>query len=84
MGLEQKPEPVSAFRRLLPQCLACAAKNLLILDLAMAISVPTIVIPALTGVRNRDADEFLSLNPFQASWFGKFDVFRLFVKFNGS
>jgi len=69
MILEHKPQPVSTFRRLLPQILASAAKNMLILDLGMAISFPTIAIPALRGTKNRDPDEFLVFDDHQASWF---------------
>lgn len=63
-------QDVSAFRRILPQVLASFVKHLLILDLAISISFPAVLIPQLTGVRNRAPDEFLSLNDMQASWFG--------------
>lgn len=63
------PTEVSAFRRILPQILASSAKNFLLLDLGMSIAFPTIVIPALRGLKNRDADEFLYLTDVQASWF---------------
>lgn len=59
--------PVSTFRRLLPQILASGAKNLLILDLAMAMSFPTIAIPYLTGEKEDNDD--LRFTHFQASWF---------------
>lgn len=72
MTLQQTPTPVSTFRRLLPQILASAAKNMLIMDLAMAISFPTIAIPPLRGNQHRDPEEILTLNDFQASWFGEF------------
>uniref|UniRef100_A0A336K6S6 CSON014626 protein n=1 Tax=Culicoides sonorensis TaxID=179676 RepID=A0A336K6S6_CULSO len=62
-------QKVSPFRRILPQVLASLVKHLLIVDLSMSISVPAIIIPQLTGVRNRAPDEFLVLNDMQASWF---------------
>lgn len=68
---ESKKQEVSTFRRILPQVLASSAKNFLLLDLGMSIAFPTIVIPALRGLKNRDANEFLMLTDVQASWFGK-------------
>jgi MFS family permease len=67
--VETRPK-VSTFRRILPQVLASTAKNLLLLDLGMAAALPTIVIPALRGLKNRAPDEFLNFSPAQASWFG--------------
>ncbi|XP_038119209.1 facilitated trehalose transporter Tret1 [Culex quinquefasciatus] len=58
------------FRTILPQILASTAKNFLLLDLGMAVAFPTIVIPALRGLKNRAPDEFLHFTPAQASWFG--------------
>lgn len=69
-GDEQKPE-AGKFRTILPQILASTAKNFLLLDLGMAVALPTIVIPALRGLKNRAPDEFLHFTPVQASWFGK-------------
>ncbi|XP_063709503.1 facilitated trehalose transporter Tret1-like [Culicoides brevitarsis] len=62
-------KPISAFRRILPQVFASAAQNLLILDLAMAMNFPTIAIPALRGIRNRDIDEVITFTETHASWF---------------
>uniref|UniRef100_A0AAG5D5T8 Major facilitator superfamily (MFS) profile domain-containing protein n=1 Tax=Anopheles atroparvus TaxID=41427 RepID=A0AAG5D5T8_ANOAO len=71
MTLDEAKQPeVSAFRRILPQILASTAKNFLLLDLGMAVAFPTIVIPALRGIKNRAPDEFLHFSPQQASWFG--------------
>lgn len=71
MTLEEAKQPeVSTFRRILPQILASTAKNFLLLDLGMAVAFPTIVIPALRGIKNRAPDEFLHFSPQQASWFG--------------
>ncbi|EAA01784.5 AGAP001236-PA [Anopheles gambiae str. PEST] len=67
---QQQRQEVSAFRRILPQILASTAKNFLLLDLGMAVAFPTIVIPALRGIKNRAPDEFLHFTPQQASWFG--------------
>uniref|UniRef100_A0A182NQQ7 Major facilitator superfamily (MFS) profile domain-containing protein n=1 Tax=Anopheles dirus TaxID=7168 RepID=A0A182NQQ7_9DIPT len=66
----QEHEEVSTFRRILPQILASTAKNFLLLDLGMAVAFPTIVIPALRGIKNRAPDEFLHFTPQEASWFG--------------
>lgn len=68
-GEEPKPE-AGKFRTILPQILASTAKNFLLLDLGMAVALPTIVIPALRGLKNRAPDEFLHFTPVQASWFG--------------
>lgn len=67
-----KPE-ISKFRTILPQILASTAKNLLLLDLGMAVSFPTIVIPALRGLKAHDNQDILSFTDSQASWFGKND-----------
>lgn len=67
---DQKPE-AGKFRTVLPQILASTAKNFLLLDLGMAVAFPTIVIPALRGLKNRANDEFLNFTPVQASWFGE-------------
>lgn len=75
-NMEDNKKDVSTFRRILPQVLASSAKNFLLLDLGMSIAFPTIVIPALRGLKNRDENEFLWLSDVQASWFGKKD--RLF------
>jgi len=48
------------------QVLASTAKNMLLLDLGMTVSFPTIVIPRL-----RNTDDPLALDDEQASWFGK-------------
>lgn len=66
-----KPEKIGKFRTILPQILASTAKNLLLLDLGMAVSFPTIVIPALRGLKAHDNQDFLSFTDSQASWFGK-------------
>uniref|UniRef100_A0A182VVZ1 Major facilitator superfamily (MFS) profile domain-containing protein n=1 Tax=Anopheles minimus TaxID=112268 RepID=A0A182VVZ1_9DIPT len=67
---DKQRQEVSNFRRILPQILASTAKNFLLLDLGMAVAFPTIVIPALRGIKNRAPDEFLHFTPQQASWFG--------------
>ncbi|KAL7033165.1 hypothetical protein ACKWTF_007494 [Chironomus riparius] len=60
---------ISTFQRILPQILASSAKNLLLLDLGMAVSFPTIVIPALRGLKMHDNNDILSFTAEQASWF---------------
>lgn len=74
-----KIKPISNFRRILPQVFASAAQNLLIVDLAMAMNFPTIAIPPLRGIRNRDDDEVLSFTESHASWFGKYTFFWVHV-----
>lgn len=66
----QNFKQISPFRRILPQVFASAAQNLLILDLAMAMNFPTIAIPPLRGIRNRDDDEVITFTETHASWFG--------------
>jgi len=56
----EKLKDISTFRRILPQILASSAKNLLLLDLGMAISFPTIVIPALRGLKVHDNNDILA------------------------
>lgn len=68
----EKPiKEIGTFRTILPQILASTAKNLLLLDLGMAVSFPTIVIPALRGLKAHDSGDFLSFTDSQASWFGE-------------
>lgn len=72
MSEPEKPKKeISTFRTILPQILASSAKNLLLLDLGMAIAFPTIVIPALRGLKPHDSHDILTLTDVQASWFGK-------------
>lgn len=72
MSETEKPEKeIGKFRTILPQILASTAKNLLLLDLGMAVSFPTIVIPALRGLKPHDSHDILSLTDVQASWFGR-------------
>lgn len=58
-----QPTEISSFRRILPQVLASSAKNLLLFDLGLAIAFPTIVIPALRGLKEHDRDSMLSFTP---------------------
>ena len=69
-----KPEVIGQFRTILPQILASTAKNLLLLDLGMAVAIPTIIIPALRGLKAHDRD-FLSFTDVQASWFGENTIY---------
>lgn len=70
-------DEVSPFRRVLPQFLACLAKNLLLFDLGLAVSFPTIVIPVLRGLQaDRNPDEFLAFTDEQSSWYGECGVGR--------
>lgn len=61
----------SRFRTLLPQIIASTGKNLLLIDLGLAVAFPTIVIPALRGLQpERNPGETLHFTVAQASWFG--------------
>lgn len=65
------PRIVSPFRRILPQFLACLAKNMLLFDLGLAMSIPTIVIPVLRGIQaDRNPGETLTFTDAQSSWYG--------------
>lgn len=66
-----KKDEIGKFRTILPQILASTAKNLLLLDLGMAVAFPTIVIPALRGLKAHDNSDILSFTDSQASWFGE-------------
>lgn len=58
--------------------LACCAKNLLLLDLGMALGFATIVIPALSGQQpDRYPNEAIHFTPELASWFGTIMVFKM-------
>lgn len=62
----------SPLRQALPQFLACMAKNLLLLDLGMAIGFPTIVIPVLLGLQpDRNPGEVIEMSGWEATWVGK-------------
>ncbi|XP_011551730.2 facilitated trehalose transporter Tret1 [Plutella xylostella] len=59
------PQPVSRARVISSQVVACLALDLLLVDLGMSISFVTMVLPEVL-----DAPEGLSINEYQASWFG--------------
>lgn len=64
-------EKVSLFRRSLPQILACSAKNLLMVDLGLALGFSTIAIPVLLGLQSdRYPNETMHFTAEEASWFG--------------
>lgn len=42
----------------------------------MSVAFPTIVIPALRGLKYRDPSETLEFSAVQASWFGKNSTIR--------
>ncbi|GAB0097352.1 facilitated trehalose transporter Tret1 [Sergentomyia squamirostris] len=67
-----KSNKVSKFRIILPQILACVAKNLILIDIGMSIVFPSIVIPILQGTNpeRRGSEELLRFTDSQASWFG--------------
>lgn len=60
--------PVSTFRRILPQVLACVAKSLILVDIGLALGFPTTLISALSS-SNPDQDDELRFDKDQSSWF---------------
>lgn len=53
--------------------LACSAKNMFLLNFSLATNLPTIIIPALTGLNpSNNPNEHLKLSPEQQSWIGEF------------
>ncbi|XP_031620827.1 facilitated trehalose transporter Tret1-like [Contarinia nasturtii] len=61
----------SRFRRFLSQFVATSVKNLLMFNMGLCILLPTIIIPAVTGIHNEhNQNEFLTITPVQASWLG--------------
>lgn len=53
------------------QILASSAKNLLLIDLGLAVAFPTIVIPVLRGLQQeRNPNEMLHFSAVEASWYG--------------
>lgn len=57
------------------QVVATTIKNFLLFDLGLVFLLPTIVIPALTGLPNdHNRDEFLTITAVQASWLGEFSI----------
>lgn len=71
MNPEVQQKSIGKFRTILPQVLACLAKNLLLINFGTAISFPTIVIPSLKGLKLHDNNDVLTLTDEQASWFGR-------------
>lgn len=61
---------VSKFRMYLPQILATTAKNLLVIDIGLAATFPTIAIPPLLGTIDSHQDEVFQFTAEEASWFG--------------
>lgn len=69
-NMEAQEKPIGKFRTILPQVLACIAKNLLIINMGLAMSIPTLVIPSLKGLKAHDNSDILTLTDDQASWYG--------------
>lgn len=65
----EKLKEITPFRRILPQVLASSAKNLLLLDLGLAVAFPTIVIPALRGLKEHDRDGILEFSAAVSDFF---------------
>lgn len=65
--------PVSSFRRILPQILACLAKSLILVDIGLALGFPTTLISALSTVdeptANGTTTQQLHFDKDQSSWF---------------
>lgn len=60
--------PVSSFRRILPQVLACVAKSLILVDIGLSLGFPTTLISALSS-SSPDDDDKLRFDKDQSSWF---------------
>lgn len=54
------------------------AKNLLLLDLGMAIAFPTIAIPVLRGLQP-DPNEVIHMTAEQSTWVGKY-IYEMFAQ----
>lgn len=55
--------------------------TLLLLDIGVSVSYPTVVISALTGLNNEsNPNELLHMNAAETSWMGEMDEF-FFIKF---
>lgn len=50
--------------------IACSVKNLLLIDLGLAVAFSTIVIPALRSTPSDRDEHHLHFTPVQTSWFG--------------
>lgn len=60
------------------QVIATSVKNLLLLNLGLCYALPSIVIPALTNIRNEpNSNEFLLITDEDASWLGKFMLLQI-------
>lgn len=61
------------------QILASSAKNLLLIDIGLAIAFPTIVIPALRGLQpDKYPHESIQFTAEQATWYGEYDCCQWF------
>lgn len=63
--------PVSPFRRILPQILACVAKSLILVDIGLALGFPTTLISALSTADGESSttSNHLHFDKDQSSWF---------------
>ncbi|XP_055691194.1 facilitated trehalose transporter Tret1-like [Lutzomyia longipalpis] len=61
---------ISKFRMYLPQILATTAKNLLMIQVGLSATFPTIAIPPLVGTIESTEEEIFHFTPEEASWFG--------------
>lgn len=56
----------------IPQVIATFIGNIHLIDLGLAMAMPSIIIPALTGISNQsNRNEFLSIGASEASWISK-------------
>lgn len=63
--------PTGNFRRILAQILASTAKNTLLFNYGLAVTFPTILIPALTGLNTKlNPNETLRITPDESTWLG--------------
>lgn len=63
------------------QFLATSVKNLLLIEFGLQLAITSIVIPALTNIRNdHNLNETLLMTPIQSSWLGKFFALLCFAE----
>lgn len=71
---------VSKLIRMVSKFIASIAKNILLFNLGLAVSFPTIVVPVLRGLQsNRNPNEILSFDDDQSSWYGMFVCYPNYI-----
>lgn len=66
-------EEINTFRKIFSQALVIIPENLLFLNAGFMLALPTIIIPALSGLNlSNNPNEQLTITPAEASWIGKY------------